>query len=59
MYSFESIQVTLDENGKELATPVNPWAATDAKNTVAKAGTLAYNATNADEIDNVDWTATT
>lgn len=52
---LESIQVSLDENGKELATSVTPWSATDSKNTAATAGTLTYNTTNTDEIDNVNW----
>ncbi len=57
---LESVQVTIDENGKELCTSVNSWAASTG-NTGAKpkGGDTAktYNTTDANEIDVVDWGA--
>ena len=57
--NLESIQVTMDENGKELATAVNGdtgWAATGTVNTPAK-GTADNASGDAKEIGTMTWSA--
>lgn len=65
---LESVQVTMDDAGKEKTTPVNTWGATEegtstpvAINTGAKPSSgdnaATYNTTNASEIDVVGWGA--
>ena len=50
---LESVQVTKDEAGNEVLTPVQPWAATGGTNTGAKA-----TATNGNpEIETITWQA--
>lgn len=62
---LESVQVTMDENGKELTTSVNSWAATEEGTPAGKVNTGAQpsegnNAatyTDTNEISVVGWTA--
>ena len=63
--NMESVQVTMDENGKEKTTPVNTWAATTVSSTAVNTGAKpsgnddAATYTNNTEIATVGWIATT
>lgn len=52
---LESIQVTMDDTGKELTTPVTPWNGTTGVNTGATTANTSYNP--ASEISVVGWSA--
>lgn len=55
---LESIQVTKDETGKELTTPVTPWSAsTGGVNTGATTSGTTYDPTDGSEIGKAGWTA--
>ena len=52
---LESIQVTMDDTGKELTTPVTPWIGTTGVNTGATTEDTVYNPDS--EISVVGWKA--
>lgn len=52
---LESVQVTMDDTGKELTTPVTPWNGTAGVNTGATTEDTAYNPDS--EISVVGWKA--